>query len=228
MSDSHFDGLLPAQTVIVEATPELWQGSLWPEEQACVARAVPKRVREFTAGRNCARRALERLGLPPGPLLVGASREPLFPEGIAGSITHTHDFCAAAAVRIGAIRSLGIDAEPDAPLSPGLLPTIAAPDEASMLAGLRAGQPAHHWDKLLFCIKEAFFKAYFPIGRRFIGFAAARVRIDACADAPASEFRIELREPDQAYFEGRAFAGRFAFRGGLALAAIALPASPTL
>ena len=39
--------------------------TLYPEEEAVVARAVPKRRREFTVVRGCARRAMEKLGVPP-------------------------------------------------------------------------------------------------------------------------------------------------------------------
>ena len=45
---------------------------LFPEEAAVVAKAVPKRQREFAGVRACARRALARLGVPPVPLLPGS------------------------------------------------------------------------------------------------------------------------------------------------------------
>ncbi|MGW5640719.1 4'-phosphopantetheinyl transferase, partial [Streptomyces sp. NPDC003832] len=62
--------LLPAEVVTVEAYgDEDAEGTvLYPEEAAVVTRAVDKRRREFAAVRGCARRAMEKLGVPPQPL----------------------------------------------------------------------------------------------------------------------------------------------------------------
>lgn len=219
---SAFEGLLPAGTIIVEAEPSFWEGGLLPEEQACVAHAVPARVREFCAGRNCARRALAQLEAHVLPIRVGPGREPLFPAGIAGSITHTRDYCAAAVVRTGHARSLGLDAEPDEPLPPEILQYVAAGDECALLAALADSRPEVHWDKVLFCAKEAFFKAWFPLTRRYIAFQDARVRFDPAAGT----FAVGLRQPGPDDFWSRTFGGRFAIRRGLVLAALALPPAP--
>ena len=56
--------LFPAPVLTLSATPEMWTGTLLPEEEACLSpRAIAKRRREFTAGRVCARAALGRLGI---------------------------------------------------------------------------------------------------------------------------------------------------------------------
>ncbi|GDY78421.1 hypothetical protein SAV31267_079060 [Streptomyces avermitilis] len=67
--------LLPAAVVAVEAHGDeaAVDGALYPEEQAVIARAVEKRRREFTAVRVCARRAMEKLGVPPQPVLPGSA-----------------------------------------------------------------------------------------------------------------------------------------------------------
>src|SRR5258708_1959162 len=85
--------------------------ALLPQGAAVVALPLtaPRRPHEFERGRACAHRALERLGVP-GP--VGRNDEtrgPLWPPGVAGSITHTRAL-AVAAVMHGA--ALGIDLEP--------------------------------------------------------------------------------------------------------------------
>lgn len=74
--------------------------------------AVPKRVREYTAGRWCAASALRRAGHG-GPFDVGMSEEraPLWPRGFVGSITHSKDFAAAAVGHEDELRGLGIDWE---------------------------------------------------------------------------------------------------------------------
>src|ERR1700679_1440183 len=55
-----------------------------------VARAVRSRQAEFFFGRLAARSVLAALNAPPGEVSVGASREPVWPPGIVGSISHTH------------------------------------------------------------------------------------------------------------------------------------------
>ena len=70
-------------------------GWLRPEERAYVESAVPRRVREFAAGRQCARLALRELGGPDEAIPVGLSRQPKWPPGIVGSITHTVGYCLA-------------------------------------------------------------------------------------------------------------------------------------
>jgi 4'-phosphopantetheinyl transferase EntD len=72
---------------------------LLPEEDALVANAVPCRRSEFAAGRRSARLALGMLGCPARPLMTGALRQPLWPEGFAGSITHDGRYAAAIAWR---------------------------------------------------------------------------------------------------------------------------------
>src|SRR5215469_3139377 len=88
-------GLFGVPVAAFEAQGPVDPRVLAPEEAAHVARAVPKRVGEFAAGRACARRALEQLGVPDFVLRVGPHREPIWPVGMAGSITHTAGFCAA-------------------------------------------------------------------------------------------------------------------------------------
>src|SRR5258708_8108427 len=88
--------LLSDEVLTVEADEACWRGSLLSLEESLVAKAVPKRRREFTAGRNCARRALAQLGYPDFALLAGSHGQPLWPPGIAGSITHCDDYCAVA------------------------------------------------------------------------------------------------------------------------------------
>src|SRR5438876_615194 len=72
---------------------------LFGEERALVAGASPVRRREFTAGRVCARDALQQLGGPRCAILRDPSRAPIWPEGFVGSISHAAGYCVAAAAR---------------------------------------------------------------------------------------------------------------------------------
>jgi 4'-phosphopantetheinyl transferase EntD len=91
---------------VVEIGREL---PLYPEEEAAVSRAVPKRRVEFSTGRYCAREALKHLGIPPGPIGVGPLRGPVWPQGTVGSITHSAGICAAIAGPRLHFRGLGLD-----------------------------------------------------------------------------------------------------------------------
>ena len=84
---------------------------LYPEEAVSVAKAVPKRVGEFAAGRLCARRALAEFGITGVPLTMAPDRAPVWPESMVGSITHTRGLCAAVVAERRRFASLGIDVE---------------------------------------------------------------------------------------------------------------------
>ncbi len=90
------------------------EDTLFPAEREWIAAAVPSRRREFTAGRRCARIALEALGQPSVPLLPDAAGAVRWPPGYVGSITHCTGFRAAALARTADFAALGIDAETDA------------------------------------------------------------------------------------------------------------------
>ena len=136
---------------------------LFPAEEALVARATEKRRKEFTAGRECARGALSALGVPAAPILRGYRGAPQWPDGIVGSIAHCAGYCAAAVARAQDLVTIGLDAEPNAPLPGGVLELISLPAERARLRELAAASPGTGWDRLLFCAKEAVYKAWFPL-----------------------------------------------------------------
>src|SRR4051812_27428883 len=60
--------ILPRSVVAEHAHGDLLIANLPPDEEALVARAVASRRGEFATPRNCARRALPRLGAATGPI----------------------------------------------------------------------------------------------------------------------------------------------------------------
>ncbi|MEU9732808.1 4'-phosphopantetheinyl transferase superfamily protein [Streptomyces sp. NPDC048002] len=220
--------LLPDAVVTVEAYGDEGDGSaaLYPEEAAVVARAVDKRRREFAAVRGCARRAMEKLGVPPQPLLPGDRGAPRWPDGLTGSMTHCEGYCAAALVRAGDLASLGIDAEPDEPLPAGVLAAVALPGEALRVGRLAGERPEIRWDRLLFSAKESVYKAWFPLTGRWLDFTEAD--IDLFADPggrPGGGFTATLLVPGP-LVRGRrvgAFEGRWTVEHGLVATAVAVP-----
>jgi 4'-phosphopantetheinyl transferase EntD len=197
-----------------EATP-------LPEEEPLIARSVAKRRNEFVTVRYCARQALGELGLPPAPILKGDKGEPCWPDGVVGSLTHCEGFRGAAVARREEVRSIGIDAEPHDVLPKGVLDAISLPQERRELAVLPAGL---HWDRILFCAKEATYKAWFPLTHRWLGFEDAHITFDVDPDGQRGRF-LSTVLIDPAAESGpplTTLAGRWSVRDGLALTAIVL------
>ncbi len=192
-----------------------------PEEEPLIARSVAKRRNEFITVRYCARLALEGLGVPPVPILKGDKGEPCWPDGVVGSLTHTEGFRGAAVGRHDAVRSVGIDAEPHGVLPDGVLDAISLPDERVEIGALPGGL---HWDRILFCAKEATYKAWYPVTHRWLGFEDAHIVFDVDEGATAGRFESRILI-DPAALSGpplTTLRGRWSVRDGLALTAIVL------
>ncbi|ORW93322.1 4'-phosphopantetheinyl transferase [Mycobacterium sp. IEC1808] len=147
----------------------------FPEEEPLIAKSVAKRRNEFITVRHCARIAMRELGVPPVPILKGEKGQPCWPDGVVGSLTHCTGYRGAVVGRAGAVRSVGIDAEPHDVLPDGVLGAIALDDERQEIAAL---PPGLHWDRILFCAKEATYKAWFPLTERWLGFEDAHIVFD--------------------------------------------------
>lgn len=192
-----------------------------PEEEPLIARSVAKRRNEFVTVRYCARLALEELGVPPVPILKGDKGEPCWPDGVVGSLTHCEGFRGAAVGRRGEVRSVGIDAEPHGVLPNGVLDAISLPAER---VGIKTLPPGLHWDRILFCAKEATYKAWFPLTRRWLGFEDAHITFDVDASGHTGRFVSKVLI-DPAAESGpplTTLEGRWSVRDGLALTAIVL------
>ncbi|CCK30433.1 hypothetical protein BN159_6054 [Streptomyces davaonensis JCM 4913] len=197
---------------------------LFPAERALVDGVLDDRRAEFTTVRGCARRALASLGVPPGPLVPGPLGAPVWPAGIVGSMTHCPGYRAAAVARAADFAGLGIDAEPCRSLPDVVARRIVTEAEARRLREDFAGACELPLDRLLFCAKEAAYKAFSPwLGARF-GVREFRVRLRADGTfggvAPDSgRLRREIPAAD--------FTGRWAVSSGHLLAVVALPVAAT-
>ena len=147
---------------------------LLPEEAAHLGRAVPKRRQEFAAGRLCARRALAEFGMPDFPIPVAEDRQPIWPDSMAGSITHTAGFCAAVVAERRRIQALGLDTEVVGDVNVEIWPHICLPDEIAWIRSLPASEQAPAVT-LIFSAKEAFYKCQYPLVRDPLGFHDVRI-----------------------------------------------------
>ena len=143
---------------------------------ASLQRAAPKRLGEFLAGRLAAREALRRFGLGDHVVAIGSAREPRWPAGFEGSISHSllqGRGMALCAVRPGQA-GMGLDLE--AWLEDGqtseLWPGIVNDEEWGRLQRCPLG-PAQGLT-LVFSAKESLFKALYSRVGRYFDFLDAR------------------------------------------------------
>jgi enterobactin synthetase component D len=135
--------------------------ALSAQERALVKAARPVRQREFATGRCCAHRALAAIGADVDTIGRGARRQPVWPAGVTGSITHAGGVAAAVATRMGAVvAGLGLDVEQVDHLEPELWPHVLTPSEHD-----RCRESLHPVAAAtaVFSAKEAAFKAVFPL-----------------------------------------------------------------
>jgi 4'-phosphopantetheinyl transferase EntD len=170
--------MVPPPVAVSEAFGDLPDVSLFPEEAAVIARAIEKRRREFATSRACARAALAKLGVPPAPILPGPRGAPRWPAGVVGSITHCAGYRASAVALDRDVVTIGVDAEPHERLPAGVREAVAFDGERDRLEALEARSPDTCWDRILFCAKEAVYKAWFPLTHRWLGFEQACVDLD--------------------------------------------------
>ena len=161
----------------VERFGDAPESALLPSEAAEVAGAMPERRREFATVRACARTALLRIGMPPVAILPDAEGAPRWPVGVVGSLTHCTGYRAAVVARSNVLRGVGIDAEPHEALPGETLDYVVRADEWDALRDLAARRPDLHWDRIAFCAKEAVYKAWYPLTRRWLDFSDLSVAL---------------------------------------------------
>jgi 4'-phosphopantetheinyl transferase EntD len=189
----------------VGAAVAVWSGGeggewadplLGPAEREAVRQAVPKRRLEFARGRHAARRALERAGWTGGfiEIPVGDTRQPLWPAGFTGSITHCDGLVAAVAARfIPALAAIGLDAEPARPLPEGVRGQVLTPAERDI--------PGAEMPTVVFSAKEALHKAVFPGSGIWLDFLDVTLTLDrdttSFRAAPTPGASVTTPEVDQ-------------------------------
>ena len=183
-----FDRRVAAHEILGTASVE----HIDPLEAECVAGAVRKRRDEFAAGRVCAREGLAQCGIQGHPLLKNESRDPAWPPGIAGSITHTDGFCGAVVCTHRTYRGLGIDVECAGRVTKDLESKICVEEERQWL-DREAEDRRALMATLVFSAKEAFFKCQFALTSQWIDFSMVTITV---ADPGASSGEFVLR-PNQ-------------------------------
>ena len=187
--------------------------SVFPEEEALIASAAETRRVEFRAGRACAHAGLSALGVKPGPVLRGTQREPLWPVGIVGSITHTAGFCAAAVAQTQDYRAIGLDAELDTRVADDFVRRVCSATEITRCAELG---PIAHLANVVFSAKETVHKLQYPLSGLVLYWRDLDIELDP-PHIGAGTFQARFLNPSPPFQQGALLAGRWRRAAGLIL-----------
>ncbi|RJT26237.1 enterobactin synthase subunit EntD [Buttiauxella izardii] len=178
ISDFNFSGTsLRVFRVDFDATTFQPEDLLWLPHHQRLSNAVVKRQAEHLAGRIAACEALRFHGVKDTVPGVGLHREPCWPPGFTGSITHIQNV-ALAAVMIDDSRlhaGIGIDCEEI------MTPQIAQEIHGGIIDSAEkeiidaSPFPFHFALTLAFSAKESLFKALFRHVGRYFDFSAASI-----------------------------------------------------
>ena len=225
-----FAGLFPAGVVAVESREPGDPALLLPAEAAHLGRAVAKRVQEFAAGRLCVRRALHEYGIEQFALRVAPDRQPVWPEGFVGSITHTAGLCAAVVAESRTFAAIGIDSEIVGHVTPDIWSTICTAGEAEWVNSLQASERAAAVT-LIFSAKEAFYKCQYPLVSEWLDFHDLEVESETGAQGGQNTGRILIRATRRIRFEEHVLlplVGRYQFHEQFVSVGVALQQASNL
>ncbi len=136
------------------------------------------RNEQHLLGRDTARNALLIAGLMNPPIIGrGEGGEPLWPEGICGSISHTEGAALALVARSADYCSLGVDLElRNRIIRENTHSRIATTNERAWIE--ECADKVKDRTLLVFTAKEAIYKAIYPLCRKFIGYQEVELRFE--------------------------------------------------
>lgn len=169
--DGELRRLLPGDSEWIWSADPTDTDDLFPEEAEATKRMAPVRLRSYRHGRSCAHRALRNFRSQAESIPMGSAREPVWPDGIVGSISHCEDIAVAVVAAADRYAGIGIDIELSGDLESELARLIATPDE---MAGYQL-QDLPNDGRLLFAVKESIYKCIWPGLRRFVDFQQVMV-----------------------------------------------------
>lgn len=177
----------------------------FPESLRC---AVIKRQSEFLAGRYAAKQAINFLGCTDSQIPIGPQRNPLWPNGIVGSISHTNTQAICLVGLREHVDYVGVDIENwlSRETAKEIADTLVTKRELSNIAELHIDE-----EKVLtiiFSAKESLFKAIYPAVGEYFDFDAVELQ-SLCLRTMKIVLRLEhslsLTVTKDMIFEGHIF-----------------------
>jgi 4'-phosphopantetheinyl transferase EntD len=154
---------MDSDTVLVVERIDEHEEALATEELPLTSDMQPRRLREFTAGRRVARRALVALGEARAAILIGAGGEPMWPPGISGSLSHTATHAAALVSRCVRYVSVGIDLDDHRLIGEAAAADLMTEEEIDVVIAQGWAHDRSVALNVVFCAKEALFKCQYPL-----------------------------------------------------------------
>ncbi len=191
-------------------------------EKASIAGMSAGRLATYSTGRYLAHTVLAEVGFPGADLARGDDREPLWPTGVRGSISHTDDWCLVAVTAADRYRGLGVDIERLQPLDTATCELVLTTEEQTAMTALPAvemeagrcvdpqvydgqsgtrsdvppdvlsGVLSDVWPSVFFSLKESLFKCRFPIDRQWVNFQDVIVSVDPAKQQFSAVFADHL------------------------------------
>ena len=163
------------------------EGALRDVEAASISSSDANVRRASGAARLVARSLLAPFGYPQAQVPKGAGGAPIWPAGVVGSLAHDDAIAVAAVGLRRDFPSVGIDVEPAGALPADVLALVATPRERHMMGNDLSGA------KVLFAIKEAVYKAVYPLDGLFLEFGDIEADLAAGKAATRSGRVLTLR-----------------------------------
>lgn len=197
------DGLFDARIRVASSALVFRPEDLPTAERELVARAIDSRQREFSTGRVLARTLMKQLGAEVPELLRDSDRVPRWPDLVVGSISHCASLCVAAVGESAHFRGIGLDVEPDEPVRPGVERVVCRDSERAWLnATCGSGAERARRIKIIFSVKEAVYKAFYPELRTYWSFQDVELELNLEEEC----FRARLPDgPEVREIDGRIF-----------------------
>ena len=154
-----------------------YQSHLNPDEYEMVLSASNKRKFEFSTGRWCAKQAFASEGIHNISILSGGNREPIWPDGFTGSISHCKDQCGAVITKTTCTKSIGFDVENTKELKNDIAKAICTDEEKDWLCQ----QSSYVYDTLvltIFSLKESVYKCVYQHQHVKLGFKDCSIIAD--------------------------------------------------
>ena len=137
-----------------------YQARLHPDEYKIIHSASEKRKFEFSTGRWCSKQALASQGLNNAIILTGENREPIWPEGFIGSISHCIDQCGTVIAKTSNMKSIGFDIESIKKLKNDIGRIVCTDKEKEWIKSQKQ-YPYNVLVILIFSLKESIYKCVY-------------------------------------------------------------------